>query len=206
MTKTRFHHWVKVLLLIAVVVMGFKLFLQESFAQLAVPNKDVLQGSGIEVDRDFGETVLLMVNYFIGFLGFLATIMFVYAGVLWVLNGGKEEMITKAKKIMTYAALGIVVVILSFSIVRFITESGGKTIAGYECHNVWDCEDGEWCVLDPSDNKYRCSADVRDVFRAECLLTEACPDNKVCVGGTCKSSADIDQKDFECLYATDCDF
>ncbi len=53
---------------------------------------------------------------------------FIYAGVLWILNGGSDEMITKAKKIMTYAILGILVILLSYSAVTFVASSlqGGK--------------------------------------------------------------------------------
>jgi len=86
---------------------------------LAIPIGEVAIGRGIS-DRPFADTVIAMVNYFIGFLGFLATIAFIYAGVLWVLSGGSEEMITKARKIMIYAGLGLIVVMLSFSIVNFI--------------------------------------------------------------------------------------
>ncbi len=115
------------------------------------------QGSGtVEISssiskKSFGDTLLAMVNYFISFLGFFATLAFIYAGVLWVLSGGNEEMITKAKKIMTYAALGIVVVILSFSIVRFITSSAGtETVtppsSAIACTTSADCPGGYNCL------------------------------------------------------------
>lgn len=104
--------------------------------------------------KSFGDTLLAMVNYFIGFLGFLATLAFVYAGVLWVLSGGSEDAIGKAKKIMTYAALGIIVVILSFSIVRFITSSAGTdtgpgsgTETNVECTSTADCPAATLCNM-----------------------------------------------------------
>ena len=93
--------------------------------------------------RPLGDVILAMVNYFIGFLGFVAVVVFVYAGVLWVLSGGNDEQITKAKKIMTYAAMGLLIVILSFSIVQFITGSAG---GGRTCQVNDDCETGFQCV------------------------------------------------------------
>lgn len=117
---------------------------------LAIPTGDVKISSSIAQDRSFAENVTTMVNYFIGFLGFLATIAFVYAGILWVLSGGSEEMITKAKKIMIYAGLGLIVVMLSYSVVGFITSSvpsDATTTPGVEeCQNDDDCNDGLICV------------------------------------------------------------
>ena len=103
--------------------------------------------------KSFGATVIAMVNYFIGFLGFLATLTLVYAGVLWVVSAGNEELTTKAKKIITYAALGLVVVILSYSAVVFITKSaykaGGPSIDSgttASCVADTDCSSGQSCV------------------------------------------------------------
>ena len=114
---------------------------------LAIPEGEVEISPTIP-KRPFSEVLLSMVNYFIGFLGFLATLAFVYAGVLWILSGGSEEMITKSKKIMTYAGLGIVVVILSYSAVTFITRSvpEGEGVVTEECLSDADCPEGSFCI------------------------------------------------------------
>lgn len=134
--------------------------LDEGGSGLVIPSGDVEISSSISKDS-FGDVIIGMVNYFIGFLGVLATIAFVYAGVLWVLSGGNEESITKAKKIMTYAALGIVVVLLSYSAVRFITgsagTSGGDGEAPHpggpgECYSNQDCAPGLTCAWILDDN------------------------------------------------------
>ncbi len=124
-----------------------------------VASENFYQGSGLtiaggedkisdSISKDgFAETLLSMVNYFTGFLGFLATLAFIYAGVLWILSGGNDESITKAKKIMTYSALGIVVVLLSFSIVSFITNSAG-TGGGTSTDGPGETCGGTICALD----------------------------------------------------------
>lgn len=127
-----------------------------------VIKEDEVTISGSISHRSFGDTLLAMVNYFIGFLGFLTTLAFVYAGVLWVLSGGNEDSITKAKKIMTYAALGMVVVILSFSAVRFIAGSaGGGDVggggAGEACNVNGDCEAGLICGFDNESSQFICT-------------------------------------------------
>lgn len=124
---------------------------------LLIPTGNVEISSSIS-KKTFGETLLSMVNYFTGFLGFLATLAFLYAGVLWVVSGGNDESITKAKKIMTYATLGIVVVLLSFSIVSFITNSAGTgggspsgTSGGELCGDTV-CALDQTCAFDEDNN------------------------------------------------------
>jgi len=98
--------------------------------------------------RPLGELIMEIVNYFLGFLGLLAVLVFVYAGVLWVVNGGSEDQISKAKTMMTYAALGLIIVMLSFSIVTFITNSvgGGNVSSAQTCSNTSECSGDEECV------------------------------------------------------------
>lgn len=151
---------VKVLLLVLLFTVGFHIAdsighglvanvfsqgLEEGGSGLQIAGTGDVAISGDIDKRPLGDVVLAMVNYFIGFLGFIAVVVFVYAGVLWVISGGNDEQITKAKKIMTYASLGLVVVILSFSIVRFITGSaggGGTCTADSDCQSGYTCENG----------------------------------------------------------------
>lgn len=62
--------------------------------------------------------VVLVTNYVLGFLGLAAITAIIYAGILYVANFGNEELTTKAKTIVTYVAIGILVVIMSYAIVN----------------------------------------------------------------------------------------
>jgi hypothetical protein len=64
--------------------------------------------------------VLAIVNFFLTFLGLLAIIMVIYGGFLYVSSAGNEENVNKAKKILLYAVLGIVVIIVSGALVNTI--------------------------------------------------------------------------------------
>ena|SRR3989338_4971925 len=66
-----------------------------------------------------------IVNFFLYFLGFLATIMIIYGGVLYVTSAGNDENVGKAKKILLYAIVGIIVILLSFAIVNTIIGGAG---------------------------------------------------------------------------------
>ena len=83
----------------------------------AVPNV-VAQGT-------LGGNVTALINYFLGFLGMVAVAFLIYGGVLMVTSAGEEEGVTKAKKIITWAAVGIVIIMLSYTIVTFVTSALG---------------------------------------------------------------------------------
>lgn len=68
-----------------------------------------------------GGTVTTIINYILGILGLVAVGFIIYAGVLMVTSAGNEEATGKAKKTITYAAIGILIILLSYSIVQFVT-------------------------------------------------------------------------------------
>lgn len=71
--------------------------------------------------------ILTIVNYFLGFLGLLAVIMVIYGGVSYVSSGGKDDAVGKAKKIIMYSLVGIIIILLSFVVVRAILGAGTGT-------------------------------------------------------------------------------
>jgi hypothetical protein len=72
-----------------------------------------------------GQLITTIIDYFLGILGLIAVCFLIYAGVLMVTAGGNDQEITKAKKIITYAVIGIVIVLLSYTIVQFVTSALG---------------------------------------------------------------------------------
>lgn len=72
-----------------------------------------------------GQNVTTILNYALGFLGLVAVGFIIYGGVLMVTSAGNEEGVGKAKKIITYAAIGIVLIMLSYTIVTFVTSALG---------------------------------------------------------------------------------
>lgn len=72
----------------------------------------------------FKELALNIVNFFLFFLGFIATIMIIYGGIMYVTSGGGEN-VEKAKKVLIYAVIGIIVILLSFAVVNTILSGAG---------------------------------------------------------------------------------
>lgn len=70
-----------------------------------------------------GQNIIIIINYVLGFLGLIAVAFLIYAGVLMVTAGGNEDQVGKARTIITYAVIGIVIILLSFTIVSFVTNA-----------------------------------------------------------------------------------
>ncbi len=61
-----------------------------------------------------------------GVLALVGTVFFgltVYAGILWMTASGNEERITKAKDILTAAAIGLFITLSAYTITVFVTGS-----------------------------------------------------------------------------------
>jgi hypothetical protein len=62
----------------------------------------------------------------LGIVGSLALLMFIYGGFTWMLAAGNENAVTKGKNILTWAAIGLVVIFASYSLVNFIINALAK--------------------------------------------------------------------------------
>lgn len=61
-----------------------------------------------------------IIQSFLAIFGSLSLILFIYAGFLWMTSAGNAERVEKAKKIMLWTTLGIVVILSSYIIVKFL--------------------------------------------------------------------------------------
>ena len=57
-----------------------------------------------------------LINTFLGLVGAIALLSFVYAGVMYMTSAGGEKGITKAKDTMKYSAIGIAIIIFAYAI------------------------------------------------------------------------------------------
>lgn len=57
-------------------------------------------------------------------VGGLAILMLVYAGFVWITAHGNDEQVAKAKKIITFAVLGLIVIIFAYALVSLVLNVG----------------------------------------------------------------------------------
>lgn len=85
--------------------------------------------NNVESATSFGgsarQGALTIINYFLYFLGLVATIMVIYGGFLYITSQGEDT--EKAKKILLYSAIGIIIILISFAVVNTILGAGDAT-------------------------------------------------------------------------------
>ena len=69
------------------------------------------------------ELIAKVIKAIMGFLGALATLMFIYGGFTLILSGGSAETIKKGQKTIVWAIIGVVVALSSYGIVEFVFQS-----------------------------------------------------------------------------------
>lgn len=106
-----------------VAVLSFFLFLGQADASPWLDTEDCLDG--MSCDGDVKTSITKVINYLLTFLGILAVIMIIYAGILMIMAQGEEENVEKGKKIIIWAVVGIIVITLSYAIVNFVVGAGG---------------------------------------------------------------------------------
>lgn len=76
---------------------------------------DLLPGSGLIQSDNLIEVILGWVRVILTLVGTLAFVAFVWAGFLYITSFANEENAEKAKKILIWTAIGIVVILLAYT-------------------------------------------------------------------------------------------
>jgi hypothetical protein len=71
-------------------------------------------------DKSPVDITVRSIQWALGLLGLVAVIMIIWGGVTWMTSAGNEERVKKAKHIITYAVIGLSVVLLSWILVTFV--------------------------------------------------------------------------------------
>ncbi|MFA6475301.1 MAG: pilin [Patescibacteria group bacterium] len=63
--------------------------------------------------------IAILIQILLGIVGSLALLMFVWGGMNLIFSHGNEEMVTKGKKILIWAVIGLAVVLASYALLSF---------------------------------------------------------------------------------------
>lgn len=92
---------------------------QDSFTAIS-PTFGVQAGARPMDPRTYVANIIKIV---LGFLGFIAVCLIIYAGLTWMTSNGDSKKTDKAKGIMTAAVIGLFIILAAFSITAFITNA-----------------------------------------------------------------------------------
>ena len=93
--------------------------------------KETAEPSGYNVsqtnEETFKNTIIDIISYILGFLGLLFVIMIIYSGFQWMMSGGNEEVINKAKSRIKASIIGVIIIlsswVIAYAVISIIQES-----------------------------------------------------------------------------------
>ncbi|MFH1367445.1 MAG: hypothetical protein ABIH38_05720 [Patescibacteria group bacterium] len=90
---------------------------------LAVPTSYSIEDIGGSIGlgtSDLKATVVNVIQWVLGIMALVAVVFIIIGGVTWMTAGGNEEKVEKAKKIISAAVIGLIIVLLAWAIVIFV--------------------------------------------------------------------------------------
>ncbi len=70
--------------------------------------------------NNFVSLVCGIANYIAGFVGALAVIMFIWAGILFLTSAGNEGQLTKARKAVLWATIGLAIALAGGGLIQLV--------------------------------------------------------------------------------------
>ena len=81
------------------------------------------QGEGVPAELTGGDGIFKTVaNVLLYIIGGISVIMLIYGGIRYTTSGGNSTSVTAAKNTIMYSVLGLIIAILAFALVNFVTD------------------------------------------------------------------------------------
>ncbi|KKR91879.1 MAG: hypothetical protein UU95_C0031G0002 [Parcubacteria group bacterium GW2011_GWC2_42_12] len=84
--------------------------------------------------NDFTRIAIVISNIILGLVGSLALLAFIVGGLMWLLSGGKAELVERGKQTIIGAVVGLAIVFTSFMIIQLV----------FTALNIPKTDKGEW--------------------------------------------------------------
>lgn len=76
--------------------------------------------AGISTASSLPEIIGQLISVFLGILGIIFVVLVVYAGFLYLTSQGEEGNVKKAKKLLSQAVIGLIIVISAYAISGYV--------------------------------------------------------------------------------------
>jgi len=83
---------------------------------------DSISSTGLTGTSSFSDFIIKLVNFALPYLALAAFLGYVAAGFIYVTAFGNDEQLGRAKKILIWSTIGLVIVMLSFAITQLFTQ------------------------------------------------------------------------------------
>lgn len=100
-----------------------------NLSTMSAATGSVATGAGLSAVSDLPTIIGRIISVILGLLGILFLVLVVYAGFLYLTAQGVEENTKKAKKILSQAVTGIVIIVAAYAITKVVTDALSKISA-----------------------------------------------------------------------------
>jgi amino acid transporter len=77
------------------------------------------------------QVIANVITVFLGVVGAIALIFFIWGGFLWLTSGGSPERVQKGRQTLVWATLGLILIFASYGITRAVFQAiAGESITG----------------------------------------------------------------------------
>lgn len=80
-------------------------------------------------DKEIPEIIGLAIKIILIFLGVIFFLFMIHGGYIWMTAAGNEEQVGKAKKLITNALIGLIIVLAAYAITYYVTSEFFKAQA-----------------------------------------------------------------------------
>lgn len=105
---------------ITYILFAILIFVKKVFAKAPIIEPSTLIPSPIDAETALKTKIETVINLAVGIAGAIFVIMFIVGGVQYLASAGNEETSTRAKKILVDSIVGIVIIAVSYSFVRWL--------------------------------------------------------------------------------------
>lgn len=113
--------YVLIILILFLAISGFLVEKKAAFAQLD-QLKQTANTAGLGSETQPTAIVGRIIGIVLSLVGITLVVLMIAGGIMWMTSGGSAEQVTKAKKLMTSALIGLIIVIFSYAISEFVVE------------------------------------------------------------------------------------
>jgi hypothetical protein len=87
--------------------------------------------NGVATIENLGCVFQRVIGYLLGFAGIALFIMLLFGGFKFITSGGDPKAVEEAKKTLTYAIAGLVVILISYLILLLISNITGVNVTQF---------------------------------------------------------------------------
>lgn len=83
----------------------------------------------IEANLSVAEIINNITTWVVGLVGAIAVLFIIWGGFLYITAAGNKDQAEKAKKTITYAVIGVVIIVLAKVIISLVTGTAGELLS-----------------------------------------------------------------------------